>query len=204
MRCALVVAVFFCCVFSSSAKAEAESCPDAEWVSFSMRTPYTPEVQDVVPSVWLPQLLLPCPLLGYGIGAGQLPMSITDGSAGNIALAHTICIGLGYWPCVLSIIGIPLLWLETWYVAPITVLNAIDRDVRCAHAGKLASASSSSPSTVSPTPPPSTRPTTPVTPTPPRREEPLPLPLPPSSNPSLKEAPESPRLAPRLSPAMAF
>lgn len=197
MRFALCVAVFFVCAFSSSVKAESDSCPDAEWVSFSMRTPYTAEVQEVVPSVWLPQLLLPCPFLGYGVGAGQLSVSISDGSAGNIALAHSICIALGYWPCVLSIIGIPLLWLETWYVAPITVLNAMDRDVRCAHANKLrpSTTPAPAPAPTTPTPPTTTKP--PLAPTPPRREEPLPPPGPsPNSSSSLKEAPESPRLTP--------
>lgn len=191
MRFALCVVVA-CCAFSSSVKAQDNSCPEAEWVSFSLRTPYTPEVQQIVPSVWLPSLLFPCPFLGESIGAAQLPVGIGDGSAGNIALAHSICIGLAWWPCVISILGIPVLLAEQYYVAPVTILNAMDRDVRCARAGALKPTSTPPPTTPATTTPTTKPPTT--TPAPPRREDALPPPPPPPSNsPLLKESPETPR-----------
>ncbi len=99
-----------------------------------MKTPYTREVADVVPSVWLPSLLLPCPSVGWSIGQGQITAPMGDASSGNVALAHSVCIGLCWLPAVISIVGIPLLLLEQMYIAPVSTLNALDRDVRCGRA----------------------------------------------------------------------
>lgn len=151
--------------------APAASCPETEWVSFVPNTPYTPEVQAIVPFVWLPQFFFPCPMLGYAIGSAQLPLSIAGGSAQGVALLHSAIMFFGWPVFVFSLVGIPLLWLETYYVAPVSILNALDRDVRCARAGRLGASSSSS-SGASPRPPPPPNTMAPAAPT----TNPLPLP----------------------------
>lgn len=180
----LLIAAFLAFLMTSmTAKAADDgACRDPDLVSFAMKTPYSPEIADIVFSVWIPHFIVPCPALGWAIGQSQLPMVISDARAQNIALLHSAAIILGYIPAVFSIIGIPFLLIEIYYIAPVSIINALDRDVRCAKQSgapltptPLARPTAPPAATTTPRPP-ADRPR--VEPTPPRREEPLPPPAP--------------------------
>lgn len=147
----------------------APACPEVSWVGFTPTAPYDPAVAAVAIPVWWTSLALPCPALAWGVGTASLQAPLPlDGSAGNVALAHSVglaCCGL---PLAATGIGLPLVLLESMWVAPISVLNAMDRDVKCARARHGSSSPSPSPSP--PPPSPATKPASPS------RGDPLPLP----------------------------
>ena len=167
-------------VFSTTVKAaDGDACRDPDLVSFAMKTPYTPEVAELAPSVWIPNFLMPCPAIGWAIGQSQLAENIVDGRAQNIALLHTAGIVLCYFPAIFSLVGIPFLMIEILYVAPVSIINALDRDVRCAHDRDHAPLPPSGARGVAPPPPTTTtKPPPRAEPPPPRRDEPLPPPPP--------------------------
>ncbi|MDP2344232.1 MAG: hypothetical protein Q8O67_24955 [Deltaproteobacteria bacterium] len=183
----LMIAVFLTSsITSMTAKAVDDgACRDPDLVSFTMKTPYSPEVADIVFSVWIPHFIVPCPAIGWAIGQSQLPMVITDARAQNIALLHSAAIILLYLPAVFTIVGIPFLFIELFYIAPVSIINALDRDVRCAKQGgapltPTPLARPTAPTTTTPAPttkPPGDRPRLDPTP-PPGRDEPLPPPPP--------------------------
>ena len=191
------VLAFVCLVgFSTTVKAvDGDACQDPELVSYTMKTPYTPEVAAIVPTVWIPHLLVPCPAIGWAIGQSQLEMPILDGRAQNIALLHSAFVVLCYFPLAFSVIGIPLLLIEQLYIAPVSILNALDRDVRCAKEGAAPRTTTKKPP---PPPPPAANPRPlgdrpRLDPAPPPRREPLPPP-PPSLPPSFQGTdPDGPR-----------
>ena len=152
--------------FPSQQQSSSSACAEAEWVSFAPKAPYDPAVADIAALVWLPSLLLPCPsvLLGVGLASlsGPLP---ADGAATSVALGHSVAIACCGLPLAATGIGLPLVALETMWVAPVSVLNALDRDVRCARRREV-----SSPPALPPTSPAPAKPTAP-----PRAENPLPL-----------------------------
>jgi hypothetical protein len=170
---------------SVTAKAvDGDACRDPELVAFTMNTPYTAEVAALVPSVWIPHFLVPCPAVGWAIGQSQLAMELPDSRSQNVALLHSAAVILIYLPAVFSIIGIPLLMIEQLYIAPVSIMNALDRDVRCARKINGMPVPMPAPGRTTTTTPPTT--TTPrpaerprLDPTPPRRDEPLPPPAPP-------------------------
>lgn len=159
--------------FDVEATGRAPACPEASWVSFSPAAPYDPAVADVAAVVWLPNLLFPCPSLFLGVGhaslQGPLPQ---NGSATGVALGHSIFIACCGLPLASTIIGAPLVALETMWVAPVSVLNALDRDVRCARGER---ATMPAPSTPTPKAPAARSGRAPG----PSRTDPLPPPLPP-------------------------
>jgi hypothetical protein len=166
---------------TASSPSTSSSCPDAAWVSFWPEAPYDPAVADVAALVWLPNLLFPCPALFLGMGQASLKGPLPKGgSATGIALGHSIAIGCCGLPLAATIIGAPLVALETAWIAPVSVLNALDRDVRCARQNTSAKrpappSAKSPPSSSSSLPPPSS-----TTPTPnpgASRSDPLPPPL---------------------------
>src|SRR5690606_11031504 len=110
----------------------AADCEDAPWVSFSPQTPFSPEVADVAAIVWLPNLFFPCPSLFLAVGEASLqgPLAV-DRHAGRVALAHTAFIFCCAPTLAATIVGLPIAMLETLWVAPVSTLNALDRDVRC-------------------------------------------------------------------------
>jgi len=153
------------------------SCPDAEWVSFAPKAPYDHAVADVAALVWLPNLLLPCPSLFLGVGMASLPGPLpADGHATGVALGHSVGIACCGLPLAATVIGLPLVMLETMWVAPVSVLNALDGDVRCARRREASMVPK----------PPSPTPTTPTGPPPPDQAPPRenPLPLPPTMTPA--------------------
>ena len=155
----------------AGAPALAASCPDAEWVSFAPKTPYDPAVADVAALVWLPNLLLPCPSLFLGVGMASLPGPLpADGHATGVALGHSVGIACCGLPLAATVIGLPLVLLETMWVAPVSVLNALDGDVRCARRREASMVPK--PPTTTPTPPSALPPPDQASP----RENPLPLP----------------------------
>ena len=152
---------------SSSSSSSSPACAEAEWVSFAPKAPYDPAVADIAALVWLPSLLLPCPsvLLGVGLASlsGPLP---ADGAATSVALGHSVAIACCGLPLAATGIGLPLVALETMWVAPVSVLNALDRDVRCARRREASSPPTSPPRASPPLAKPTARPPS---------ENPLPL-----------------------------
>ena len=131
--------------------ATAVACPEASWVSFSPAAPFDPAVADVAALVWLPNLLFPCPSLFLGVGQASLKASLPPGgSAGGVALGHSVFIACCGLPLASTIIGLPLVALETMWVAPVSVLNALDRDVRCARQARARVPPSPTPPTPAP------------------------------------------------------
>jgi hypothetical protein len=171
-----------------TAPAAPAACPEVGWVGFTPTAPYDPAVAAIAAPLWWTSLVFPCPSLAWGVGTASLqgPLPL-DGSAGSVALAHSVglaCCGL---PLAATGIGLPLVLLESMWVAPVSVLNAMDRDVKCARARRAPSTSSPAP----PPPPASSPPASPPSAPKPSRGDPLPLPPEPgaSSTSSLSASP---------------
>ena len=147
-------------LLQSQSPPSSPACAEAEWVSFAPKAPYDPAVADIAALVWLPSLLLPCPsvLLGVGLASlsGPLP---ADGAATGVALGHSVAIACCGLPLAATGIGLPLVALETMWVAPVSVLNALDRDVRCARRREVSLPPTSPPPTSPPASPPLAKPT---------------------------------------------
>lgn len=155
-----------------TARATPEACPEISWVGFAPAAPYDPAVAAVATSLWWTSLVVPCPSLAWGVGiASQKAPQPVDASAGSVALAHSVALAVCGVPLAATGIGLPLVLLESMWVAPVSVLNAMDRDVKCAQARRTTVPAPPSP----PPPPASSSPTQPS----PSRADPLPLPPPP-------------------------
>jgi len=161
-----------------TAPASPAACPEVSWVGFAPTAPYDPAVAAVAAPLWWTSLVFPCPSLAWGVGLASLqaPQPL-DASAGSVALAHSVALACCGLPLAASVVGLPLVMLESMWVAPVSVLNAMDRDVKCAKARRASSSSSSPPP---PPPPPSPSPAAPSKPASPSRADPLPLPPPPA------------------------
>lgn len=178
---AFVVATALAMAPAVGAAPAAPACPEVSWVGFTPTAPYDPAVAAVAAPLWWTSLVFPCPALAWGVGTASLQAPLPlDGSSGSVALAHSVglaCCGL---PLAATGIGLPLVLLESMWVAPISVLNAMDRDVKCARA-RRAPPSSSSPSPPA-APSPATKPMSPS------RRDPLPLPPEPGASSSTSMA----------------
>ena len=177
---------------AGTAPTDQTACPETIWVGFAPTAPYDPAVAAVATSLWWTSLVVPCPTLAWGVGIASLsaPQPL-DASAGSVALAHSVALAFCGPPLAATGVGLPLVLLESMWIAPVSVLNAMDRDVKCAkgrRASLPASPSSAAPSSPPPSPPspsppsPSQPPPSPSQPPPPlspSRADPLPLPPPP-------------------------